>query len=178
MSVALPSVVWVRAIGADVLAAVAAGEVERFDARVVAGPGPRDCWLWVGAISDDGYGRFAVRRAGRELVVRPHRWALAVAGEAFGPAEVAMHLCDEPICVRASGPAAHVVVASQAENLASAWAKDRMGGPWRRWAGGDRAAMAQRSRALRAAARDGWDADRLRAAADSVPASRGLQPLF
>jgi len=32
-------------------------EVARFFSRVVAGPGRQDCWLWTGAIGDDGYGR-------------------------------------------------------------------------------------------------------------------------
>jgi hypothetical protein len=34
-----------------------ASEAERFWAKVVRGPGERDCWIWTGAIADDGYGR-------------------------------------------------------------------------------------------------------------------------
>ena len=54
-------------------------EVARFFSRVVAGPGRQDCWLWTGAIGDDAYGRFAIRREGRLRMVRTPRYALAVA---------------------------------------------------------------------------------------------------
>ncbi len=33
-------------------------DVERFYSHVLKGPEPDSCWLWLGAISDDGYGRF------------------------------------------------------------------------------------------------------------------------
>jgi hypothetical protein len=39
-------------------AAQHAAEVERFTRFVLRGRGPRDCWLWTGAIADDGNGRF------------------------------------------------------------------------------------------------------------------------
>jgi hypothetical protein len=50
-------------------------EVARFWRHVVKGPGERDCWIWVGAIGDDGYGRFWTTRDGRARVLRPHRVA-------------------------------------------------------------------------------------------------------
>lgn len=39
-----------------------AAETRRFWSHVVRGPGEWDCWLWVGAIADDGYGRFWITR--------------------------------------------------------------------------------------------------------------------
>jgi hypothetical protein len=42
-------------------------EIARFRSRIVAGPLVTDCWVWAGALSDDGYG---VNRA--ELHRMPH----------------------------------------------------------------------------------------------------------
>jgi hypothetical protein len=71
---------------------VHAGEVDRFWAKVVKGPGERDCWIWTGAIADDGYGRYSIRRGGRERIVRPHRYAAAVVqGVVLGPDDVVEH---------------------------------------------------------------------------------------
>ena len=58
---------------------VTAKDLERFKAKIVRGPGSRDCAIWTGAIADDGYGRFSLRRAGRQLTVSSHRLAYALA---------------------------------------------------------------------------------------------------
>jgi hypothetical protein len=29
-------------------------ELDRFFRKVIKGPAPDDCWIWVGAIADDG----------------------------------------------------------------------------------------------------------------------------
>lgn len=34
-----------------------ATEVARFFRYVVKGPGERDCWWWIGSVSNDSYGR-------------------------------------------------------------------------------------------------------------------------
>lgn len=147
-----------------------AEEIERFWAKVVRGPGKRDCWIWTGAIADDGYGRFWVRRGRVERVVRPHRYAVAVVmGVVLGPDEVVEHeVCDNPICVRAElDPATgHVWPSTQAANLARMGRRARGGGAWWqwRWTSTDRAGLAARSRAQRDAVRGGWDARALRAA--------------
>ncbi len=59
-----------------------ADEVDRFWSHVVKGPCEADCWIWTGAIGDDGYGRFWVQSRLHQMqprVLRPHRvaWALA-----------------------------------------------------------------------------------------------------
>jgi hypothetical protein len=116
-------------------------EVARFGAKVVRGPGPADCWLWMGAIADDGYGRFWIRRDGVVRVARPHRYALALALQVgLDDVEVAEHaVCDVPICVRAEGRQGdHIWTSTQAENLAWMGWRGRGGGAdWaRRFRGG------------------------------------------
>jgi hypothetical protein len=55
-----------------------------------------DCWLWIGAIGADGYGRFNYE--GRQY--RAHRLALELAGTKLGDGLFACHHCDNPKCVR------------------------------------------------------------------------------
>ena len=124
-----------------------AGEVGRFWAKVVKGPGSKDCWIFIGAIADDGCGRFAIRRDGRERIVRPHRYAAAlVLGVVLGPHDVVEHLrCDNPVCVRAElAETGHVWPSTQAENLRRMGQRARGGGAWWqwRWAATDRATRA------------------------------------
>ncbi|WP_245814114.1 hypothetical protein [Rhodococcus marinonascens] len=110
-------------------------------------------------------------RNGRQRVVRPHRYALALAlDRPLEDHEVALHdVCDNPICVRAweaLGRRAHVVAGTQSENLAGMGAKGRGGGkaqPWR-WREFDRAGRVARSRRAREALRHGWDEEALRKA--------------
>jgi hypothetical protein len=136
-----------------------AGEVERFWAKVVKGTDLRDCWIWTGAIADDGYGRFAIHRDGRERIVRPHRYAAAlVLGVVLGLDDVVEHeRCDNPVCVRAElDPATgHVWPSTQADNLRRMGQRARGGGAWWqwRWSATDRATLAARSRAQREAVR-------------------------
>ena len=150
-----------------------AAEVARFYRYVVKGPSPRDCFWWVGSIGDDAYGRYWVKRDGRQRVVRPHRYALALAlGRPLADTEYALHeVCDNPLCVRAWGEPGtadrpHVVVGTQAQNLAGMGAKGRGGGrtpPWHR-SEIDRAGRVARSRRARDALRNGWDAEALHSA--------------
>ena len=165
-----------------------AKELSRFAAKVVRGPGSA-CWIWTGAIGDDGYGSFSIRRprldergrpvlsAGtgrpvmREHVVSAPRYALAAAlGVVLGETDVAEHVvCDEPICVRAhaglmDGGIGHLSVSTQAANLATMGLRGRGGGTPRPWQsrGPDRAARVARSRALRDAVKvHGWSPERI-----------------
>lgn len=145
-------------------------ERARFEAKIVKGPQPDDCWLWTGAIGDDGYGRFSIVRDGQEQMVRPPRYAVA---HFVGPVPAglyAMHdRCDNPICVRAlavNGHRPHVVLGSQAQNLATMVQRRRAHGGRPVWLhdGLTRTQRVARSRALREAVRSGWDADAVRAA--------------
>lgn len=73
-----------------------------------------DCWLWIGAKTAAGYGRF-----NNDYV---HRLAWEEAnGESAAGFEV-MHHCDTPACVNP----AHLKRATHKENLHDAYAKGRM----------------------------------------------------
>lgn len=134
---------------------------------VVKGPGRRDCWLWTGAIAEDGYGRFWVKFPGRAGgTVRPHRFAFCVLFDVDldAPAVVEHAVCDNPICVRVGGDELdHLIDSTQAANLRRMGERGRGGGAWigYRWRGTDRASLAARSRRLREAVKDGWDYERI-----------------
>jgi hypothetical protein len=148
---------------------VHAAEIARFEAKIVVGPGEH-CSIWRGAIGDDGYGRFSITRGGRERTVKPHRYAAAYRlGVPIEVGEVVEHVvCDNPICCRAHPDRAigHVWPSTQGDNLRRMAHRGRGGGSrwWvRRWSGLSRPERAERSRALAAAVRGGWDEAAVRA---------------
>ena len=150
-----------QAVALAVDAAGHGGEIDRFWRFVVKGPAASDCWIWTGAIADDGYGRFWVGRPGGPAVVRAHRYAYAIAHGSISGAEMGEHqVCDNPVCVKATtGRDTHILAGGHAGNMASMGRKGRGGGGrLRGWARLDKAGRAARSRALRAAVVDGWDA--------------------
>lgn len=142
---------------------VHAAEIARFEAKVVEGP-DQHCWIWRAAVADDGYGRFSITRDGREQTVRAHRYAAAYRlGVPIEFGEVVEHkVCDNPICCRAhpDPEIGHVWPSTQGDNLRRMASRGRGGGRrwWvRRWSGLSRPERAERSRALAAAVRNGWD---------------------
>lgn len=135
-----------------------AREASRFWALVAKDENPRGCWIWIGAISDDGYGRFWVRRDGGQRAVRPHRYAYAlVHGEtSLEEVPVLMHACDNPLCVRASvGDDSHLWPGDQAANLIDRAQKGNALNQYSAWRGLTRAQKAERSRQLRQDIKDG-----------------------
>ena len=142
-----------------------AAEVARFRSKIVAGPGDGDCSIWVGSIGADGYGRYFITRGGMGLCVRPNRYVLALAtGSAVGADVFALHECDNPVCVKLSGPGAlceHVVAGTQLDNMRR-MARARRGGGRPGIRGLGREARRARSVAQREAIQGGvWDADAL-----------------
>lgn len=141
-------------------------DAQRFVAKVLHGPGERDCWIWVGGIGDDGYGRFWTRREdGSQQVVRAHRFALAQLMDdpaLLDDAEVC-HTCDNPLCVRAEADSgSHLYLGDRAQNMRDR--ADRGRGNTQRAAhfyrAETRAERARRSRALRDhVLTHGYDAD-------------------
>lgn len=130
----------------------------RFWSKVIRGPYPEDCWIWVGAIADDGYGRFYLEGAS----VRPHRYSLAVdLGVPQGQLPELMHECDTPLCVKPR----HLGIGNRHANMVDRQRKRRASnGSGLRFRGLPRAAMAARSRALRDELLEhGWDAQRIHA---------------
>ena len=78
-------------------------ESERFWSYVVKGPASADCWIWTGAVADDGYGRFwTAGTSGKQLTVRPQRYAYQLAtGLELPSTTMLLHRCDIPLCVHA-----------------------------------------------------------------------------
>lgn len=76
-------------------------DVERFWRYVVKGPSDADCWLWTGAVGDDGYGRFWTKQdAGGQRTMRPQRFLYReLTGIDLPPEVMLLHRCDIPICV-------------------------------------------------------------------------------
>lgn len=84
----------------------------RFWSKVHRGP-EGACWIWLGAIADDGYGRYYLHD-GAGGMVRPHRYAYALAREVeLEELDELMHSCDVPVCVNPS----HLMPGNHTENM-------------------------------------------------------------
>ncbi|MFI7744343.1 hypothetical protein [Kocuria rhizosphaericola] len=125
-------------------------DIERFYAHVLKGPHPDSCWLWMGAISDDGYGRFWFATAGGQKVVSAHRFALATVHGGLEAIEdqTTLHWCDVPLCVRASlAPSTHLLLGTRSENMKDRSRKGRSPSPnaarWRRLSREERSARSR-----------------------------------
>ncbi|MBF6671140.1 hypothetical protein H6F58_04730 [Glutamicibacter sp. FBE19] len=132
------------------------GLPKRFARKVFQGPKGK-CWIWTGAIADDGYGRFYLHQ-GPGGVVRPHRYLYEIAsGTTLNANEELLHMCDVTICVNPE----HLSPGSKSDNM-----QDRSGK--RRFNNGhgirgmDRQGRALRARHLRdEIIANGWNQDRI-----------------
>lgn len=146
--------------------------VARFWQRVVKSP---NCWLFLGSISSpDGYGRVTWQHKQAQRTMTAHRFAMLITSGELPAGAVCEHACNEPLCVRPD--AAHVHASTQSENLryAVSLGRHRGNAP----GAGDERGRAGRSRAVRAALRDGWDADRYREAVAGHRSESATMPLF
>ncbi|GAB7302347.1 hypothetical protein [Clavibacter michiganensis] len=139
-------------------------EHDRFWRYVVKGPEPDDCWLWTGAVSDDGYGRFWVpRESGGQRTVRPTRFAFEeMTGVIVPSSTLLLHACDVPLCVHVDHDPqrSHLTPGTHRENMLDRAQKGRHVNQWTavHYRGLPRAERVRRSRELRDAVRDhGWD---------------------
>ncbi len=86
------------------------------------------CWVWIGAIGSDGYGRFGIRTVDhRPRTVTPHQVAAVMAGGELDVGVTILHDCDLRLCCRTDP--GHVRVATQAENMQQAARRGRAVGP-------------------------------------------------
>lgn len=95
-------------------------EKERFFSHVIKGSAPESCWIWTGAISDDGYGIFWRKdpNTGKDSAMRAHRYALSLIHENLTDLH-ALHRCDNTLCVKATAQAdTHLTAGTRAENMA------------------------------------------------------------
>lgn len=79
---------------------------QRFFSHVLKGEQSHHCWLWCGAVGDDGYDRFWVKdpATGKGRVFRAHRFAMQlVVDKDLETHEHVLHRCDRPLCVKATG---------------------------------------------------------------------------
>jgi hypothetical protein len=136
-------------------------ESDRFWEKVIKGPRPTDCWIWTGAVADDGYGRFWVTRDGGQRALRPQRFAYEhLTGTTLYPDIALMHVCDVPLCVHATtGTDSHLIPGTQALNMLDRSQKGRHANASSfQWRGIGRAQFHAQSVALRTALLEhGWN---------------------
>ncbi|MEP6463811.1 MAG: HNH endonuclease [Frankiaceae bacterium] len=137
--------------GSRVLPAPAAAELARFFAKVVIDPRPGGCHHWIGAIGDDGYGRFRSGAGRSARTVRPHLRVFELA-HGLRPVQVPLlHSCNETGCVALE----HLRVGTHAQNMAQMHRSGRGARGYTSVV--DLRGPAGRARAIRAALADGWN---------------------
>lgn len=94
----------------------------RFWSRVLKTPDGRlgRCWLWVGEVDKDGYGR--VKHKGRGH--RTHRMSWELTNGQIPKGILVLHTCDNPTCVRPS----HLFLGTTQDNIDDKTRKGRAPG--------------------------------------------------
>lgn len=141
-------------------------EIDRLWSHVVKGPEADDCWIWTGAVGDDGYGRFWTAGDGiRQRTMRPQRFLYRhLTGIDLAPDTMLLHRCDVPLCVHVDVDPAitHLRVGGAPENQRDTARAGRQRNRFtiERFASLPRADRVARSRLLRDTVRDhGWNQD-------------------
>lgn len=141
-----------------------AADVERLWKHVVKGPDVDDCWIWTGAVGDDGYGRFWTAGDGaRQRTMRPQRFLYRhLTGIDLPPETMLLHRCDVPLCVHVDVDpnVSHLRVGGAADNQLDAARAGRQRNRFmiETYATLPRADRVARSRRLRDVVREnGWN---------------------
>lgn len=95
--------------------------LKRFLEKVVVPDGKEGCWLWTGAKTKDGYGRFSYE----DRLYLPHRWLWqALRGRTIPDGRVLDHRCRNRNCVNPT----HLDCITQQENVVRGnWARKQEG---------------------------------------------------
>lgn len=156
---------------------VAVSAEERFWRHVVQGPAPTDCWIWTGAIGDDGYGRFWLPQPdGGQRAMRPQRWLYEhLTGVTLHRSTLLLHACDVPLCVHVDVDlsVSHLAPGTHRGNMLARVqrGRHRNASTALRTISFPRAERVHLSRELREAFRDdGWDAAAVRACKTGIAA--------
>ena len=80
------------------------------------------CWLWTGATSPRGYGRFRPGPTGVPMV-GPHRFSFELHNGQIASGLVVMHSCDNPKCCAIE----HLSLGTHKDNMQDAQRKNRLG---------------------------------------------------
>jgi hypothetical protein len=92
-------------------------DLERIENLFIPEPNS-GCWLWLGALTEHGYGRATVR----DKKILAHRWVYqATTGEPIGD-KCLCHRCDTPACVNPD----HMFVGTPLDNTRDAARKGRL----------------------------------------------------
>ena len=95
------------------------GDVERFWQKVDTSPG---CWEWRGALYQNGYGQFSLRRKdSKRKTYTAHRTSYIIQNGEIDPKLMVCHHCDNRKCVRPS----HLYAGTGRDNNSDTVRRDR-----------------------------------------------------
>lgn len=108
---------FIRSLSASDLGCAA---IRQFEDQFVPCP-PASCWVWVGSILPNGYGRFSFRKDGCVQSHRAHRVSYAIQNGSVPANLLVCHSCDVRLCVNPN----HLFVGTHSDNALDMLRKGR-----------------------------------------------------